>query len=166
MGIDNIQLSKKERQILFSKNLVAIIQDENLKSVSKEIKINSLGRNEQHILFLVKDSQNKFLPDDEMDLLSNLVIACQLSLADIALVNVDSLHFNYQEIMEYFKPKKILMFGITTSELELPFSIPNFQVQQFQNQLYLTSPPLRDYLKNKKLKKELWLNLQKLFLLK
>lgn len=165
MSIDNIQLSKKECLILFAKNLVETKQDIGLNPVSNEIKFNNLGENQQRILFLVKNSQNKFLPDDEMNLLSNLILACKLSIADIALVNTYNTSFNYMDLNHHFQPKKILMFGINTSELELPFAIPFFQIQQFQEQLYITSLPLKDFIHNKDLKKDLWICLQKLFLL-
>lgn len=166
MSLDNIQLSKKECQILFAKNLIEKTQDAVTDTVSKEIKINSLGGNQKQILFLVNDSQNKFLPDNEMDLLSNLITACKLSMEDIALVNHYNTFVNYHQLTENFQSKKILMFGITTSDLELPFSIPFFQIQPFQQQLYMTAPPLNDFLNNKNLKKDLWISLQKLFLLK
>ena len=166
MSLDNIQLSKKERRILFTKNLVSDVQSTVPDTVTKEIRINSLGGNQKNILFIIKESQNKFLPDNEMDLLSNLIMACKLSMADIALVNYFNTSFNYHQLTENFQSKKILMFGIHTSDLELPFSIPFFQIQQFQQQSYLTSPPLTNFLNNKDLKKQLWVCLQKLFLLK
>lgn len=166
MSLDNIQLSKKERQLLFTKNLIDTTPNKVLHTVSREFEIKSLGENQQHILFLVKDSQNIFLPDDEMNLLSNLILACKLSMADIALVNTYNTSFNYMDLNNHFQPKKILIFGIQTSELELPFAIPFFQLQQFHQQLYMTSPSLKDYLNNKNLKKDLWICLQKLFLLK
>ena len=165
MSLDNIQLSKKERQIIFTKNLVEIRQERGPNPVSKENEFKSLGGNQQQVLFLVKDSQNKFLPDDEMNLLSNLILACKLSMADIALVNTYNTSFNYMDLNHHFQPKKVLMFGINTSELELPFAIPFFQIQQFREQLYITSPPLKDFIHNKDLKKDLWICLQKLFLL-
>lgn len=166
MSLDNIQLSKKERQLIFTKNLVEIRQERGPNPVSKANETKSLGGNQQQVLFLVKDSQNKFLPDDEMNLLSNLILACKLSMADIALVNIYDSSFNYMDLNKHFQPKKILIFGIHTSELELPFAIPFFQLQKFHEQLYMTSPPLKDYLNNKNLKKDLWTCLQKLFLLK
>lgn len=166
MSLDNIQLSKKERQLLFTKNLVDTAQDKGLNKVLEGFEIKSLGENQQHILFLVKDSQNIFLPDDEMNLLSNLILACKLSMADIALVNTYNTSFNYMDLDNHFQPKKILMFGVQTSELKLPFTIPFFQLQQFHEQLYMISPSLKDYLNNKNLKKDLWTCLQKLFLLK
>ena len=166
MSLDNIQLSNNERRMLYAKNLIGTNQKIERQKATNEIKINSLGENQRNILFLVTEAENKFLPDNEMDMLSNLIAACKLSMADIALVNYFNTSINYRQLTDHFQPKKILMFGISTSDLELPFYIPFFQIQQFQEQLYVTAPPLTNFLKNKDLKKQLWTSLQKLFLLK
>ncbi|MEO8820917.1 MAG: hypothetical protein ABI267_08900, partial [Ginsengibacter sp.] len=129
-----------------------------------KIEIRSLGDNQKQILFLVNNSSTEFLPDDEMALLTNLISACKLSMADIALVNFNFHKKNYREFDAQFKPKKIMIFGIKTSELDLPFAVPNFQIQPFHQQFYLTAPSLNNFLNNKNLKKELWICLQKLFL--
>jgi hypothetical protein len=164
MSIDNIQLSKTARRILFTKTLVEVTEAGKSGNKSSEITINCLGGNEKNILFLVKDPQNKFLGDEEMNLLSNLITACKLTMADIVLVNNTHTPATCQQLSDHFHSKKILMFGLNTSEMELPFSIPHFQIQTFNQQLYMTTPPLNQFLTNKDLKKELWLCLQKLFL--
>lgn len=164
MSIDNIQLSKTARRILFTKTLVETIEAGTSGDESSEITINCLGGNEKNILFLVKDPQNKFLADEQMNLLSNLITACKLTMADIVLVNTAQTPANYQQLSNHFQSKKILIFGIDTAELELPFSIPHFQIQTFNQQLYMTAPSLNQFLTNKDLKKKLWLCLQKLFL--
>jgi len=162
MNLDNIQLSHQICQNLFRETLIEI----NEEKAGKEIKISSLGENEQQILFLIKDADHKFLADEEMALLSNLIAACKLSMADIALVNFYFTPLTYSDFINHFHPKKILLFGVTTEELNLPFTIPFFQIQQFQQQLYLPAPSLKILLDNKDLKKELWISLQKLFLKK
>jgi hypothetical protein len=163
MSLNNIQLTAETGRILFSKSLVSSDDFIPLKNEKESIKITSLGENQKHILFLTNDVQHKFLPDNEMELLTNLVSACKLSMADIAFVNFHSDPLNYHQFDEYFEPKKILLFGISTSDLELPFTIPFFQIQNFNSQQYLTAPALKDFLENKNLKKELWKSLQKLF---
>ena len=160
MSLDNIRLSKENCKNLFAKTLVELDD----KGGEKEITINSLGENQQQILFIVNEPEQRFLPDDEMMLLSNLITACKLSMADIALVNFYHNHFDYHTFISHFNSGKILLFGVTTEELSLPFTIPFFQIQQFREQLYLTAPSLKDFLTNKDLKKELWTSLQKLFL--
>jgi hypothetical protein len=99
-----------------------------------------------------------------MEVLGKLLTACNLSMADIALVNYHFNKQNYQEFNRQFIPKKVLIFGIKPTELELPFDIPHFQVQPFQTQLYLTAPDFETFLKNTDLKRQLWASLQKLFL--
>ncbi len=164
MSLDNIQLSAQTCEILFSHNLIEDLKEDVITDSHKKTEIKSLGGNQKQILLLVNNPSSGFLPDKEMELLTNLVNACNLSMADIALVNFSSDKKNYQEFNEHFNPKKILIFGIETNELELPFTIPCFQIQQFQQQFYLAAPPLNDLLNNKNLKKELWACLQKLFL--
>jgi hypothetical protein len=167
MSLDNIRLSKEICENLFAKDLIEL----NNSSIDKEVQkvtttISSLGENQQQILFIVNEPEQRFLPDDEMDLLSNLITACKLSMADIVLVNFYHNRFQYHDFANQFHPVKILLFGVSTEELNLPFTIPFFQIQPFQEQLYLTAPSLKNFLNNKDLKKELWASLQKLFLKK
>lgn len=163
MSLDNIQLSQETCKNLFSRNLIELDNTPIDKEVQKLTPISSLGENQQQILFIVNEPEQRFLSDDEMTLLSNLIVACKLSMADIALVNFYHNHFDYHGFAKQFHPKKILLFGVTTEELSLPFAIPFFQIQPFQDQLYLTAPSLKTFLNNNDLKKELWTSLQKLF---
>lgn len=164
MSLDNIQLSDQTCSILFGHNLIEDQRSDLQVTFQKKTTIDHLGKNEKHVLVLVNARDSKFLPDDEMELLTNLVSACKLSMADVALVNFSSSRFSYLQFNEVFEPGKVLIFGIDTSELELPFAIPHFQVQKFQEQFYLTAPPLKNFINNNALKKDLWISLQKLFL--
>ncbi len=164
MSLDDIQLSDEACVILFEHDLVEDQSSAEKENSAEKIKINSLGANKKHVLFIVNDPSSKFLPDEEMELLTNLVSASKLSMEDIALVNFNSNKVNYLQLKEQFYPKKVLIFGISTAELELPFDIPHFQIQHFEEQVYLTAPSLKEFFNNKVLKKELWISLQKLFL--
>ena len=164
MSLDNLQLSYETCAILFSRNLIDDAKTKPKANFREKTEIVSLGENKRQVLFIVNDPAHKFLPDDEMELLTKLVSACKLSIADIALVNFCSNKSTYHEYIEQFQPQKILIFGVKNAELELPFDIPYFQVQQFQQQFYLSAPPLKEFLNNTALKKELWTRLQKLFL--
>lgn len=164
MSLDNIQLTKQTCKNLFGSNLVEISGTLPQEEVKTEHSISSLGENNQQILFVINDQDHKFLPDDELVLLSKLVSACKLTMADIALVNFYLNPFDYEVYLNHFHSRKILLFGVTTLDLNLPFNIPFFQIQQFREQLYLTAPSLKDLLKNPELKKKLWSNLQILFL--
>jgi len=156
---------------MFTKSLIDPTQNQqkdNQPALNQKLpaksKIKSLGENRGNILFLVNNAENIFLSDDEMKLLSDLLTACKISMLDIALVNYHEYpNLDYNQILEQFQVKKILIFGLTASDLELPFTIPFFQIQKFQDQLYMISPSLSDFLNNIALKKELWNSLKKIF---
>ena len=100
-----------------------------------------------------------------MKLLTDLLTACKISMDDIALVNYhQNPQLNYQQITDQFQSKKNLVFGLSAVDLDLPFTIPYFQIQNFQGSLYMIAPPFSDFLKNINLKKDLWASLKKIFL--
>jgi len=165
MSLDKIQLPGFLYQPIFKNNLV-ITQStagaDSLKKGSKEI--NFLGGNEKKIVFIGKDDQNKFLGDNQMKFLNDLLNACNFTMADIAFLNFrESDTFRYSDLTDQFHPKKVLIFGVSAKELDLPFEIPFFQVQNFNDQVYMFSPPLGEIQINKELKKQLWNCLQKIF---
>ena len=76
---------------------------------------------------------------------------------------------NYREKADYkelsvFEPGIILMFGVEPSDIGLPFSIPDFQIQLYNNIQYHTAPSLDKLENDKQMKQLLWENLKKLFL--
>ena len=59
----------------------------------------------------------------------------------------------------------IFLFGLDVSELALPLQFPHYQVQQFNNQVYLSSASLIELQANKEEKMRLWNCLKKIFAL-
>jgi hypothetical protein len=164
MSLDKIQLPGFLYQSIFKNNLVVTKSENTDKSLKKESKINFLGGNEKKIIFIGKDDQNKFLGDNQMKFLNDLLNECYLTMADIAFLNFrENNAFTYHDITEQLSPKKNLIFGVTAKELDLPFAIPFFQVQNFHNQVYMISPSLEEIQLNKELKKQLWNCFQKIF---
>lgn len=164
MSLNNIQLPGFLYQSMFRNNLVDLKSNSTVKIVKKKISIDFLGGNEKKIIFLANDIQSKFLADVQMKFLYDLLTACRLTMADIAFVNFfQNKTISYRELMLQFNPEKILLFGVSANELDLPFAIPFFQIQNFQEQVYLISPSFEELQLNKELKKELWGSLQKIF---
>ena len=88
MSLDKIQLPGFLYGPLFRKNLVVIKPGGHPDSLKKESKkINFLGGNHKKIAFIGNDNQNKFLADDQMKFLNDLLNACNLTMADIAFLN-------------------------------------------------------------------------------
>jgi hypothetical protein len=164
MGLDNIQLTGLLRSALFKNYLVDLSTNENLKITKPQPIIDFLGDNKQQILFVAKDNGNKFLADDHMKFLNDILTACNLTMADVAYVNIyEKKNLTYSNLQKQMHPKKILLFGVTAKELDLPFEIPLFQVQNFHEQVYVICPSLKEMQLNMELKKQLWNCLQKIF---
>ena len=164
MSIDNIPLPPFLYQKLFGNNLVDLQAGLTPAIPEKEVEISFLGGNEKKIAFLFNDSQNKFLADTQATLLYNLVTACGLTMADVAFINF--FHNNsitYRDLVSRLQAKKVLIFGIPAGDLDLPFAIPFFQMQNFGDQVYMLSPSIEELQLNEDLRKQLWVCLQKIF---
>jgi len=101
-----------------------------------------LGNYEKKIIVLVNDSDNIYLSDEGLDFLSGILNACKLNLAHIALININSNPVNFQQLQKELQPAFLLSFGVKALQIELPFSMPDYQVQQYSNCSVLTAPPL------------------------
>jgi len=126
--------------------------------------IRYLGNNAKNIVLLVNNSSAPFLSDSELSFLTTILAACQLSLADVALVNVYTLKEDQIETaIQPLAPLNILLFGITPLSIGLPINFPHFQLQPFNKRTYLYSPALRELEADKGLKLKLWHSLKTLF---
>lgn len=129
---------------------------------TKEIRF--LGNNKKHILVMVNHEEMPFLPDTELNFLSQVLGACKLSLADIAVVNFhpdgsSQIH----QVFENLEPSKVLLFNVDPLSLGLPINFPWFQVQDFDKRKYLYSPSLSEIEQDKPLKQKLWASLKNMF---
>ena len=123
-----------------------------------------LGENKKNILVLVYYDNAVHLPDKELQLLTSMLDACKLGLADVAIVNRNN-HPNqdYKEYLDEFKSRVTLLFGIEPIAFGLPMNFPFFQIQAFAGCSFLYSPSLDELEKDKVLKSKLWVSLRRLF---
>ncbi len=162
MNLDKLQLPALLHKHIFRNYLVDLKPGINLTVLTSEPKVEFLGGNEKKIIFLFNDDKNKFLPDSQMKFLSDLLTACHLNMADIAIVNIHNSKITYRNLTEQLQPEKILIFGVPDI-LDLPFNIPFFQIQNYQLVTYITFPLIAVIQKDLELKKQLWVCLQKIF---
>ena len=164
MSLDNILLADTVLQGLYSKCLYDL---ETNKSVSDDIQsksISFLGNNQKKIAILVNSEAAIYLPDDELNFLLGILTACKLSMADIALVNLaKNPDLVYLALSEQLKAEKVFLFGLNAARIELPLQFPHYQVQQFNNQVYLSSLSLSELQANKEEKMKLWNCLKNIF---
>jgi len=167
MSLDNIQLPAIVIYDLFKNSLVDLNTAPAVPAVSAagpEKKIAFLGNNEKNITVVVKDAEAIYLGDAELNFLIGILAACKLTMADVALINlVKHPSANYTNIAAQLNTEKILIFGDSSRNLELPLQFPDYQVQQYNNQVYLAAPDLKIISADKAEKTKLWNSLKQLF---
>lgn len=135
-----------------------------LKSVEK---VRHLGENKKGVIIIVNEPEAVFLSEEDLTFLTNILKACQLTIADIAIVNISKQEITYEIIKEQLAPSTILLFDVEPSAIKLPFMIPAFQVQKFDACTIMLAPalPLINTTNNdgKLLKTKLWVSLKKVF---
>ncbi len=169
MSTEKIQLPDFVIANLYTDNLVlgADVQLKQLQTEPIVVKQWYLGNNGKHILVIIKEPGVVFINDKHLQFLSNILNACKLNLGDISLVNLANYPMSYAALKEKLHPKFVLVFDLETKEIALPFTIPNFQVQQHDNCKFLFSTSLTkmdgDGQEEKIEKSKLWMSLKNLF---
>ena len=124
----------------------------------------SLGENKKKVLILVNYQDSVYLPDNDLELLTGILGACKLSMADVAIVNHNNCpDATYKELVTFYKSKIVLLFAIEPASFGLPMSFPHFQIQPFAENSFLFSPSLIELENDKVLKSKLWVCLKRLF---
>ncbi len=129
--------------------------------------IKYLGQNGKQVIVVVESTDAAFVNDVALQFLTKLLKACGLHLDDIAIVNTNIQPLTFVALKEELGAKTILLFGIDTADIKLPFDIPLFQVQHYAGCTIVPAPTLAD-LDNetkeaKQKKRNLWDSLQRCF---
>ncbi len=124
----------------------------------------SLGSNQKGILVAVNYENITNLPDTQLEFLMQLLKACQLSLNDVALINMNNYPgVAHTSILNQFSTKVVLLFGITVQDWGFPFQTPPYQVQSFSDYTVMHAPALHDLQNDKPAKGLLWAALKNIF---
>jgi hypothetical protein len=169
MNFTNLQLPDFLLADLY-KNVLVELNDE-VPVKEKEPKVTTqqwfLGENRKHVVIVVKDEEAVYLRDEWLNFLSSILSACKLNLGDTAIVNYAKTNCTYEELSAKLAPQFLLIFDLTAKELQIPFTIPHYQIQPYNNRSFLMAPALETMLGNtqesKLEKSKLWLSLKKMF---
>ena len=116
---------------------------------------------------LVNDLDNIYLSEDNLKFLTGILSACKLNLAHIALINFNNNPLNFSNLKKDLQPESLILFGVTALQIELPFTMPDYQVQEYNKCHILTAPSLTELNQQtptaKTEKAKLWKSLQKMF---
>ena len=160
---------------LYGKSLV-VLDDETKqsspqKSTQKNIETKQekkfLGNYEKPVVVLVSDAENIFMDDENLQFLSGILNACKLNLAQIALINFHNYEAKFTDLKKEMKPKFLILFGVTALQIEMPFTLPDYQVQSYDNSKIMVAPNLKLMNNNsaeaKAEKTKLWKSLKNMF---
>lgn len=126
----------------------------------------ALGKGGKGILIVVNKPEVPFLPDGELDFLTKVLTACQLGLADVAIINWHKApHQDSPAMLEQFRATEVLLFDVNPAFFGLPESLPPFAPYSFQNRQYVVAPALQEIEKTKETKGQLWAALKQVFAL-
>ena len=160
MSLNNIQLSPQ----LLAELYPDVIIEVSGKEPERKTDFRFLGNNKKNILILVSKEETAFLEDFELNFLTNILAACKFSLADVAIVNLHNhAATSYSSIIQFFRSKFVLLFDVAPQEIDLPFNFPHFQIQKFDQCIYLSAPALNKIESDKTTKTNLWTSLKNLF---
>ena len=161
MSLNDIQLTDHQLVDLYPGVLV---QTSNTSAVPELQPLRFLGKNEKHILIIVTNQNHAFLSDGALSFLTNILTACKLSLADVAIINRHALASSeLANAFDTLQPKKVLLIDTAPLEIDLPINFPMFQLQAFNKVKYLYTPSLSALESEQALKKTLWSCLKTLF---
>jgi len=160
MSLNNISLPSRLIADLYQHALV----QNTASAVPVKTSIPFLGKNGKNVLIVVDNPDVPYLPDNELELLTNILSACQLSLADVAIVNRSNQHVTLaDDLFEQLKSKQVILFDVAPTAFGLPANTPFYTVVKHKFHQFVTAPSLTAIEKNKEAKKELWIALKQLF---
>jgi len=173
MSLNSIKFETTDITLLFRNSLVDINDRKQdlstqgaaaTKSKGDPAEWKYLGENKKRALIVVRYSDTVHLPDKQLSFLTKLLAACSLNLADVAILNLRELQpTRFGDIIEYFKPKSVLLFDTKPIEFGMPMNFPDFQVQPHKDTVFVSSPSLETIEPDKNLKGKLWICLKKMY---
>ena len=81
--------------------------------------IKFLGEHQKKILVLVQDMDAVHLNERAFDLLTSILNACKLTIADIALINLANKNFSLHQILTQVPSDLVLVFDINPTQLKI-----------------------------------------------
>jgi hypothetical protein len=164
MSLDNIQLPAIVLQDLYKNSLVDPGTGASKRLSKKTTGIAFLGNNQKLVTIIAADTASIYLADEELNFLMGILSACKLSMADVALVNIEKTGaITYNEIEQQLNTGTMLLFGVTPMQLQLPLQFPHYQVQKYNGLVYLAAPALAVIAADKAEKTRLWTCLKQIF---
>jgi len=82
---------------------------------------------------VISDENAVFIEEDKLQLLTNLLAACKLNNADVAIVNIANTNYKYKQIKAALQPANLLLFGVDAKDFGLPLVFEQYKLKSFDN---------------------------------
>ncbi|MGL6266895.1 MAG: hypothetical protein ACRC2O_03185 [Chitinophagaceae bacterium] len=150
---------------LYKESIVELQEIQQFPEKKPALKETVLGNNHKQILILVDYPNDQIISDKDLTFLLNILNACKLTLNDVVILNFATTEeIGYQKLVQEFKSRIVLLFGVKQESIELPVLFPDFQVQSLKEIRFLSSPNLLILQQDESIKRKLWAGLKQLFL--
>lgn len=153
------------KNVLISTSLSDSSNDNN--KIGNENKITFLGDNKSKVSIIVNDESAAFIAEEKLQFLINLLSACKLNIADVAIINISNKEIDYHIIKDQLTPSYIILMGVDVKKFKLPIIFSKNKVQQFDNCNMLITSDFNELMGSsdtiKTEKRNLWNALKNLF---
>lgn len=155
--LDNITLSAAFCNRLY-KNGIVNLNTKERKTVSP---IPFKGNNAKNVLILIDIGGE--LKKEDQTLLENLLTACNLSMDDVALVNMSEQEATLSDIIKRLSVRQGVLFGVPALSMDISFTGSEETLLYYENKTFIKTLPLTALQNHVPKKKALWAALQKMF---
>lgn len=156
-GIDHIQLTPSLCSLLYAEGIV----NPDLKPTEKKSHMAFLGANQKNILIGI-DVPKELKSTDE-ELLNNLMQACNITMDDVALVNMKDQEMPLSAIFSQLKIKKAIFFGVPALAMDISLGEKEETILYCMDCTIVKTAPLAALHNNVNKKKALWGALKNMF---
>ncbi len=165
MNLNNITLSPRLITDLYANSLIeGTSVRTKVKEPAKKAGKNYLGDNLQRVVIASEYAHAVFIPEESLDFLTTILAACNLSLADVAILNLHDMEpAEAHSLITSLNAEKLLLFGVEPTRAGLPVRFPHYQKQVVNQLTCLSAPMLEEISQTKEKKGKLWASLKILF---
>lgn len=127
------------------------------KASEKENQFTYTGENKKHIVFAYNPENKKNIPAAVAEMLEKMVIAMQLSINDVTIINLcASISPAMKDMIQMFQPKIFLLFGAKYKEIQLHIHINPLEIICWNSIYMMECPPLEKLDSNSVVKGQYW----------
>ncbi len=152
---------------------VRVINSDNSDLQSEEIKSNSskenndtdfsyFGKNRKNFLILMKETEGENLKEADSKLLTGILAAGQLSLNDVAIINIEKTKATFLDMYTKLKPTSVVSFGVDMKKLGVPHDFELYKPTKIKTITWIVSHNFVALHSDKTKKLGLWTALKEL----